>query len=108
MERIPDASRAVPRRGQVEMRNESGLTVLVRRRFGPARRGLLHLFKVDPDLTVRLDALGTTVWALIDGHRTVAQIKGELDRQFPGESDLAPRLGKFLGEMVSRDLVRLG
>jgi hypothetical protein len=108
MERIPDASRAVPRRGEVEAREEQGLVVLVRRRFGPVRRGVLRLFKVEPDLTVRLDALGSTVWGLIDGQRTVAQIKVELDARFPGEADLAPRLGKFLGAMVSRNLVLLG
>ncbi|MEA3203498.1 MAG: hypothetical protein QOI63_1173 [Thermoplasmata archaeon] len=108
MERIPDASRAVPRHANVEARQEEGRTVLVRRRFGPARRRMLRLFKVEPDLTVRLDALGTAVWALIDGRRTVAQIKVELDARFPGEADLAPRLGKFLGAMVSRELVLLG
>jgi hypothetical protein len=108
MERIPDASRAVPRRGEVEARDEVGLTVLVRRRFGPARRRMLKAFRVEPDLTVRLDALGTAVWGLIDGRRTVADIKRELDARFPGEADLAPRLGKFLGAMVSRELVLLG
>ena len=108
MERIPDASRAVPRRGDVESRMEEGRTVLVRRRFGPFRRGLLKLFRVEPDLTVRLDELGTAVWDLVDGARTVAQIHQELERRFPGQPDLAARLGKFLGAMVSRDLVRLG
>ncbi|MCA1812197.1 MAG: PqqD family peptide modification chaperone [Halobacteriales archaeon] len=108
MERIPDASRAIPRRGDVEAREEEGRVVLVRRRFGPARRGFLRLLKVEPDMTVRLDALGTAVWNLINGSRTVAQIHAELERTFPGEADLAPRLGTFLGAMVSRELVRLG
>jgi len=108
VERIPDVSRAIPRRGHVDERNENGRTVLVRHRFGPARRGLLRLFKVEADLTVRLDDLGTVVWSLIDGQRTVGQIKLELDARFPGQADLAPRLGKFLGAMVSRNLVELG
>ncbi|MFO1535799.1 MAG: PqqD family protein [Thermoplasmatota archaeon] len=55
-----------------------------------------------------MDALGTAVWNLINGSRTVAQIHAELERTFPGEADLAPRLGTFLGAMVSRELVRLG
>lgn len=108
MERIPDASRAVPRHGDVEARVENERVVLVRHRFGPVRRGLLRAFRVEPDLTVRLDELGTAVWGLIDGRRTVAQIKVELDARFPGQADLAPRLGKFLGAMVSRELVLLG
>lgn len=108
MERIPDASRAVPRPGDVEARIEEGRAVLVKRRFGPLRRRLLRLLRVEPDLTVRLDGLGTAAWGLIDGQRTVAQIKAELERRFPGEADVAPRLGAFLGAMVSRGLVRLG
>ncbi|HEX2066294.1 MAG TPA: PqqD family protein [Candidatus Thermoplasmatota archaeon] len=107
-ERIPDASRAVPRHGDVEAHVEEGRIVLVRRRFGPARRRLLRAFRVEPDLTVRLDALGSAVWGLIDGRRTVAQIKAELDVRFPDEEELASRLGRFLGAMVSRGLVRLG
>lgn len=108
MERIPDASRAVPRHGHVEARVEEERIVLVRRRFGPLRRGLLRVFRVEPDLTVRLDDLGTAVWGLMDGVRSVAQIHAELEKRFPGQADLAPRLGKFLGAMVSRELVLLG
>jgi hypothetical protein len=108
VERIPDASRAVPRKERVLERVEDGKVVLVRERFGPARRGLLRMFRVDPDLTVRLDELGTAAWALIDGKRTVGQMHVALQARFPGQADLAARLGKFLGMLVSRSLVRLG
>jgi hypothetical protein len=108
VERIADASRAIPRKGDAEAQEVEGLIVLVRRRFGPFRRGLLRLLRVEPDLTVQLDELGTAAWGLIDGVRTVAQIHAELEARFPGQQDLAARLGKFLGTMVSHELVLLG
>ncbi|HUR62405.1 MAG TPA: PqqD family protein [Candidatus Thermoplasmatota archaeon] len=108
MERIPDASRAVPRKGEVQERQEDGQVVLVRRRFGWLRRGFLRMVRVDPDLTVRLDLLGAAAWQLIDGERTVAQLHAELQRRFPAQDDLAGRLGRFLGTMVSRGFVLLG
>jgi hypothetical protein len=108
MERIADVSRRIPERGDAQARESEGRIVLVKRRFGPARRAIVRLFGIQPDLTVNLDALGSAAWRLIDGRRTVADIKAGLERQFPGEADLGPRLGRFLGTMVSRDLIRLG
>ena len=100
-------SRRVVEQGDGKVRTEEGRIVLVKRRFGPFRRRIVRLFGAQPDLTVRLDALGTSVWGLIDGKRTVGEIHKQLGAQFPDQQDLGPRLGKFMGSMVSRDLVKL-
>jgi hypothetical protein len=108
MERIPDVSARVPEPAQVEVREESGRIVLVRRRFGPVRRRIVRLLGAQPDLTIRLDPLGSRAWRLMDGRRTVAQVKAELERELPGEPDIGPRLGRLLGTLVSHGVLRLG
>lgn len=107
-QRIPDVSRSVPRRADVEWREADGRVTVVRVRYGPVRRRVLRVFGLPPTLTVHLDPLGSEAWRLIDGQRTAAAIKAELQVKFPGEADLAQRLGKFLGAMVSRGFVHLG
>ncbi|MEA3191504.1 MAG: hypothetical protein QOD77_2086 [Thermoplasmata archaeon] len=109
MERIPDVSRLVPRRADVESREEAnGRVTVVRVRYGPVRRRVLGVFGIPPTLTIHLDPLGSAAWRLIDGRRTAGDIKAQLQGKFPGEADLAARLGKFLGAMVSRGFVELG
>lgn len=109
MERIPDVSRSVPRRADVEWREElNGRVTVVRERYGPVRRRVLGVFGIPPTLTVHLDPLGSEAWRLIDGKRTAGDIRAQLQAKFPAETDLAQRLGKFLGAMVSRGFVLLG
>lgn len=108
-ERIPDVSRMVAERIE-ETRMEEGadgrITVR-RRRFGAVKARLVGAAGVPPDLTIHLDPLGSAAWRLIDGRRTVGEINAELHRSHPGEAELGPRLGKFLGAMVSNGFVRL-
>jgi hypothetical protein len=66
-----------------------------------------RLFRLPTTLTVRLDELGSAAWRLLDGRRTVGQVLAELEKAFPGQPDLGKRLGAFLGQMASRELVRL-
>lgn len=108
-ERIADVSKRVAERVE-EVRAETGADgriTLRRRRFGAVKAKLVAAAGVPADLTVHLDPLGSAAWLLIDGQRTVAGIRAELGKQHPDQTDLAARLGKFLGAMVSNGFVRL-
>ena len=108
-ERIADVSQRVAERVE-EVRAETGSDgriTLRRRRFGAVKAKLVAAAGVPADLTVHLDPLGTAAWLLIDGQRTVAAIRAELGKRHPDQPDLGPRLGKFLGAMVSNGFVRL-
>lgn len=108
MERIPDVSRSVAEPAEdVTIEEEKGRLTLRRRRFGPARAALVGLFGASKDFTVHLDALGTAAWRLLDGRRTVGEVRVELGRLFPQEKDVPARLGKFLSVLVSHQMVRL-
>ncbi|MEK6974962.1 MAG: PqqD family peptide modification chaperone [Candidatus Thermoplasmatota archaeon] len=109
MERIPDASRQVaePTGDVVVTTDGHGLVTVRRRRFGPVRTRIARALGVAPDFTIRLDRLGSQAWGLLDGQRTVGEVHAELARRLPDEKDLAARLGKFLGTMVSRNMLRL-
>jgi hypothetical protein len=108
-ERIADVSKRVAERVE-DVRAETGTDgriTLRRRRFGAVKAKLVGAAGIPADLTIHLDPLGSAAWLLIDGRRTVAEIRAELGKKHPGESDLATRLGKFLGAMVSNGFVRL-
>ncbi len=107
MSRIDDVSAMTPQRADIEWRsNPDGTITLQKRRFGAAAAKLLAMAKLPPTLDVHLDSLGTRVWELMDG-RTVGDILQVLQEEFPGEDDLATRLGQYLGTLVSNDLVEL-
>ncbi|HUR24972.1 MAG TPA: PqqD family protein [Candidatus Thermoplasmatota archaeon] len=108
-ERIPDVSKRVAERVE-DVRAEEGVDgriTLRRRRFGAVKAKLVGAAGIPADLTVHLDPLGTAAWRLMDGRRTVGEIRAGLGRDHPEETDLGPRLGKFLGAMVSNGFVRL-
>jgi hypothetical protein len=106
-ERIPDVSRMVAARATEDWSEAHGVVSVRRRRPGKIRPAILRLFGIPPHFTIHLDTLGSNVWRLIDGKRTVGEIRAELERQHPDEPDLAGRLGIFLGAMVSRGFVKL-
>lgn len=108
MERIADVAsrRAKPGAGVTATLGTDGRVALRKPKFGPAGTRVLRWFRVAPDLTVHLDALGSAAWSLLEG-RTLGQVRKELEAQFPGERDIGARLGKFVGTMVSRGLVTL-
>lgn len=107
-ESIPDVSAMVAERASSDWTQEpDGRVSVRRRRFGAGRAAVLRLFGIPPTLTVHLDALGSEAWLLLDGARTVAQVRTALEASHPGEADLGPRLGRFLGAMVSRKLIVL-
>lgn len=108
-ERIADASRQVarPAAGVRTERGATGLVTLHRVRWGPLQRGVARLLRVPAEFTVHLDALGSQAWGLLDGQRTVGQVRAELARLMPQEGDLSARLGKFLGAMASHRMIVL-
>lgn len=102
-----DASQRIAEPGDgVAWREEHGRVVLERPAAG-ARRLLLRLARQPASFTVRLDEVGSAAWRLVDGRRTVGAIHAELARRFPAEADLASRLGRFVGMLASRGLLRL-
>lgn len=107
-ERIPDISRAIPRRVPVETLERPGgsITLLKPRRAG-LRTAVVRMFGVPRVLKVNLDAMGSDVWRLIDGARTVADIRAELAARHPGETELPRRLGAYFSVLVSKGLVDL-
>ena len=108
-ERIADVSQRVAERVEEVGAEEGadGRVTLRRRRFGAVKARLVAAAGVPADLTVHLDPLGSAAWRLIDGRRTVGEVRVELQRSHPAEADVGPRLGKFLGTMVSNGFVRL-
>jgi hypothetical protein len=104
---IPDASRQVPEHGDVRVEERAGRVSVVRRRWGPVRRGLARMLRVEPQKAIHLDALASRAWLLIDGRRTVGEIRDLLASEFPGEPNVGARLGKFLGVMLSERMLRL-
>ncbi|HLF16652.1 MAG TPA: PqqD family protein [Candidatus Thermoplasmatota archaeon] len=106
-ETLPDVSRRVAERADVPWEEAQGRIVVRRRRTGRVGGAVLRLFGIPADVTVHLDPLGSEAWLLMDGSRTVAAIRTELESRHPGEPDLALRLGRFLGTMVSKGFVRL-
>ncbi len=105
---IADASRRIPvpcATGVLE--RPDGTLVVLRRRRGALRRGILRLFGVKPNLEVRLDRLGSAAWRLMDGRRTVGDIRIELEKLFPTEGSVATRLGRFVGLLASRRMLEL-
>lgn len=96
-----------------EIRTESGEVLLVYPiRIRPWLSGLFRRFQKTSESTLtkklQLDELGTAVWDLLDGHRTVRQVIGkfaEMHRLHPREAEVS--VTQFLRELGKRGLVGL-
>lgn len=107
MTRAADVATRVAERADVAWEEDpEGRVVVRRRKFGPVGSAVLRLVRIQPTLTVRLDAMGSEVWRLLDGTRTVAAVLAELQSEFPGEPDLADRLGQYLSSLAGNRLIR--
>lgn len=108
-ERIADVSRRVAEHGEgvTWEQGADGRVTVRRRRYGAVRAKLVGLIGEPADFTVKLDPLGSAAWLLIDGGRTVGELRVELQRSHPAEPDIAARLGKFVGTMVSHGIIKL-
>jgi hypothetical protein len=90
---------------EADWREEKGKVVLLVSRFGPGIMGrILRRVFGNLVLRLRLDDMGSHVWKLCDGSRSLKEIKASLEENFSDTSDRAhERLDRFL-----RDLERQG
>ena len=78
--------------------DEEGLVKLLVPRFRSSWMQWLQQRLKKPHIKVKLDKIGSAVWLLIDGSRSVWQIGSELERQLGEEvQPVGERLGMFLG-----------
>jgi len=106
MTQVADVSQRRVYRVDVAWHEAGGRVVIVRRKFGRAGSALLRLFRVSPDLVLRLDALGSAAWRAMDGRR-VEEVLEALRREDPEADDLPARLGRYLSTLASNGLIRL-
>lgn len=107
MSRGQDLSGRVLERTVHRWKEEGTRIVLRKRRAGPLVTALFRLFRIEPYADIRLDPLGSEVWLLLDGHRTVAHVLEALQERHPDEEHLAERLGRFLSMLAMNRLVRM-
>ncbi len=67
---------------------------------------LLRALRMRTTRLLRLDAMGSQVWRLLDG-RPVSDVLAALQQQYPDEDDLAMRLGHYLGTLVGQGAATL-
>lgn len=101
-----DISEHFIRQGEVEWDEVDGRIKLRRPKFGSFGTRVLRLFRINPILTLKLDAIGTAAWHLMDG-RTVNAVLDALEDQFPQEGRLAERFGLYVQRLVSMGAVQL-
>ena len=100
---------AVPVKTAEAASQEGSPVVLLMPRY-PTIAGRLvgKLFRRSKHIRVKLDDLGTAVWQLIDGKRSVRHIGEEIEKTFGEEAQpLYPRLGEFLGILAANRFIRL-
>ncbi len=104
----PDLMTLTPRR-LVQCRvGEQGLREVLLPKFSQSRWGrfLAWLFGGRPNTVVHLDQLGSYVWELVDGERTVQEIASKAREHF-GEAiePVHERVGAFLTVLVRAEAI---
>ncbi len=92
---------------EFEMEGEKAVILLPRFSSGwPARHIQPRLKK--PTMKVKLDEIGTMVWELVDGRRTVLEITEKVGERF-GERVTPPheRVGMFVTMMKTEGMIEL-
>ncbi len=102
-----DASNRVPLRQGQWTRDADGRVEVHRQKFGRFGTFLLRMVRIKPHVTLRLDAVGSAAWELMDGERTVEDILPLLEAQFPEEGRLDERLAVYLSRLVRSGVVAL-
>jgi hypothetical protein len=96
------------RQGGGSVEEESGVVLLVPRYPTIVGRAMGRLLRRSEHIRVKLDDLGSAVWKLIDGKRSVREIGEELKAQFgEGAEPLYERLTEFLKVLVRNKMIRL-
>jgi len=91
----------IPQRTRGSRDEENGTVTVLIPRFGAGRVGsvLERLLRSAP-ITLHLDEMGTAVWRLCDGRRSVYEIGDCLKTEFGDRIDpVYERLGAFLHQM---------
>jgi hypothetical protein len=87
--------------------NEGELSVIAFPRF---RSAFMQKYFVprhkSPYIRIRLDAHGSSVWALIDGKRTAQEICEALSAHFEQEEGYEYRVAAFLAQLQAQGLIR--
>ncbi len=87
-------------------REEDGMVTLLVKNTGLFNRIAQKLFKKPPVSHVHLDNMGSVVWPLIDGQKTVFAIGEELKSQMGEAAEpLYERLAQFLNILKSYDFI---
>jgi hypothetical protein len=97
----------IPERKCLWEKTETGKICLLVPRFKNTfmKKIALKLGKSET-LHITLDPIGTNVWDLIDGNRTVAQIGKEMQKEAPEPiQQLYERLTKFLSQMSHHQFI---
>lgn len=97
----------VPCRAAEDRVEPSGLVTVLRPKFvsGPFARWVQPRLR-KPHYNVHLDELGTRVWGLIDGERTVEEIAEALREQVGDLEQDVDRLAAFLTELEGGGMIR--
>ena len=96
-------------RSESRWQEEESRVVLLMPRYPTfAGRLLGKLLRRSEHIRVKLDELGSAVWSLIDGSRTVRQIAEEIGNRFGASADpLHSRLAEFLEILLRNRFVRV-
>jgi hypothetical protein len=91
----------VPERIRAFRDEDNGAVTVLIPRFGDGRAGkVLAMFFRNSPISLRLDEVGTTVWHLCDGRRSVYEIGDCLKAKFGDRIDpVYERLGVYLHRM---------
>ncbi len=91
-----------------EKDSETGKAILLKPRYGRTWLGrLLTRRLADPWVKVHLDELGTWLWELMDGERTLAELATLLEEEHPDEEGARQRLLLFVRQLVGTGLMVL-
>ncbi len=90
-----------PKRNDFEWSiNEEGIVSINVPKFNSnIGKSFCKLIKKENKFTANLDRLGSTVWELSNGKRTVKMILNHITKKFPDEKNIDQRLYFFLQQM---------
>lgn len=97
----------IPRRLDFEWTEDTeGLIEIKVPKFnGNFGKSFLKLIRKDNTLIGSLDKMGSVVWKNCDGKKTVKQILGILEKEFPNQKELDQRLFLFIQQMGSLNYI---
>ena len=97
----------IPERTREFRDEENGMVTVLVPRFGDGGIGrFLQAFVGKSPISLHLDEIGTAVWRLCDGRRSVYEIGGCLEKEFGDRIEpVYERLGVFLRRMKKAGII---